>query len=172
LGSLNGVNSTRAVWVGEKEVVHLTYDPNVIDYKTLLAYAGQLECTAAVYTYDDQQYELASKAKIDEVVPWDDSLETRQVKKAEQKYYLRNTVLAYLPLTELQAVKMNAALTQEDKGDVTSYLSPRQRQLLKRIQRMLKQDEQALDGFGFPEDPSNLVAYHQKLIAKLDQLEK
>jgi hypothetical protein len=159
------------VWVGDKEVVHVTFDPQVISYSQLLQRAGAMECTAAVYTYDARQLELARAAGLSEVRPWQEDLATRQVQKSEQKYYLRNSELAYLPLTELQAVKMNAALGEQSAADPEGYLSPRQRQLLQRVRRALQRDESSLEGFGFPEEPRQLPDYQRRLQERLAQLE-
>ena len=127
MGSLDGVLSTRSVWVGAREVVHLTYDSEVIQYSKLLENAARMECTDAIYTHGDDQAARARKTGVFEIVDWKDSLETRQVRKPEQKYYLRNTVYAHLPLSELQAVKMNVAAARKDIAALESFLSPRQR---------------------------------------------
>ena len=151
----------------------MTYDPQMISYESLLKHAEEMECTSAVYTHDEDQNQIAKSAGIGEVVAWDDSLETRQVKKAEQKYYLRNTMLGHLPLTELQAMKMNAVLGGKlDGKQVKDYLSPRQTELLARIRNAIEQDEAALANFGFPEDQANLISYHRELVKKLDDLER
>ncbi len=171
MGSLPGVFSTRSVWVADKEVVHLQYDPEILGYQELLSHAAQRECTAAVYTYDERQQKLARAAKLENVISWQDDLETRKVQRAEQKYYLRNSTLAHLPLTEFQAVKINAVLGGELKEEATSFLSPRQRKLLERIQAVLQQTPQSLSGFSFPENQDDLVRYQQQLLEKLDLLD-
>ena len=168
---MDGVLSTRSVWVGDKEVVHVTYDPQVIEYQSLLKHARKMECTATVYTYDDNQRKIADLAKIDNVVEWDDSLETRLVARPEQKYYLRNSILAHLPLTELQAVKLNVALSSGDQDSAMTYLSPRQRRLLKRIQNVVETNQDALSGMSFPADQSALIDYNHRLTQRLQELE-
>lgn len=174
---MKGVYATRSAWAGPREVVHVTYDPQLIGYDKLLENAKRMECTSAVYTFDAEQKKLAQDAGLPEIVEWEESLETRQVKKAEQKYYLRNTVYGFLPLTELQAVKINVAVSplhdeNDAKVDPQTYLSPRQKKLLARIQRVLKQDSDSLAGFGFPEDQAHLIEYGRKLETRLKELEK
>jgi len=173
LGSLNGVVSTRSVWAGPKEVVHVTYDSDQLAYEKLLEQAEKMECTSAVYTFDDQQKQIASEANVGPVIPWQESLETRQVKKAEQKYYLRNTAFQHLPISELQAVKINVAVSpmHNKRTSPQEFLSPRQLKLLERIRKVLKRDPQALAGFDFPEDQSQLINYNQRLLEQLDKLE-
>ncbi len=145
----------------------------MVSYDKLLASAKQMDCTSAVYTFDANQKRLADAADVGPVIPWKESLQTRSVRKSEQKYYLRNTAWAYLPLTELQAVKLNVAVsTRTPRVDPASYLSDRQKRLMLRILKVLEDNPKALAGLSFPEDQSNLPAYHQQLLAKLQQYEK
>ena len=173
MGSLEGVFATRAVWAGPREVVHVVFDPAVISYASLLAKARQMKCTDAVYTFNDEQQETAQKAGVENIITWQEDLETKQVAKAEQKYYLRNSIYGYLPLTELQAIKMNALLGgRKSRWEVKDFLSPRQKKLLVRVRRALAKNPQALQQFGFPEDQRDLIAYQQQLEKKLMSLEK
>ena len=181
MGSLDGVHSTHSLWAGSKEVVHVTYDPNEIEYGSLLKSAKQMECTSTVFTYDDLQLAAAKSAGIGDIVPWNDSLASRKVAKQEQKYYLRGTAYGYLPLSELQAVKANAMLKSKSNDTVEKILSPRQIQIHARIQMALEKDKDALKGLGFPlygesksevERLAALLDYENMLRAKLDLLVK
>lgn len=162
------------------EVVHIDYDPEAINYEKLLSRAKAMECTSAVYTYDDDQFAAAKKASVKEVVVWKDELATRKVALKEQKYYLRGTVYGHLPLTEAQAVKANSMLMDKASAQVESVLSPRQIKLRGRIQRALMKDRSALDGLNFPVygelEPAKrdlaLIDYDKSLRAKLHELEK
>ena len=153
----------------------MTYDPAIVDYKDLLAGAKKMNCTSAIYTYNNTQKQAVANAGLSNVqLDWRDSLETRQVRKSEQKYYLRNTAYGYLPLTEYQAVKLNVAASPKNvkKLDPASLLSPRQTQLLQRIVQALNKDPQALSGFGFPENQDQLASYEAQLVERLDRLER
>lgn len=156
-------------------MVHVTYDPAIIDYSRLLTSAQRMRCASAVYTYDDDQLKIAEQAGVSNVIEWKPSLETRQVRKSEQKYHLRNTALAYLPLNELQAVKLNVLAGSRFGGGqskAAKLLSPRQIDLMGRISKAISADRSSLSGLSFPEDQRNLVAYNESLLDRLEELEK
>ena len=156
-------------------MVHVTYDPEVIDYSSLLSNARRMRCTSAVYAYDDDQYKIAKQAGISNIIEWKPSLETRQVRKSEQKYHLRNTALAYLPLNELQAVKLNVLASSRFRGGqskAAKLLSPRQLQLMGRISSAISENRDALSGLSFPEDQQDLVAYQDTLLDRLEEVGK
>lgn len=168
---MDGVFATRSAWAGPREVVHVVFDPDVTRYETLLGKAQQMKCTEAVYTFDDSQKKAAENAGVKNIIVWKESLETRQVAKPEQKYYLRNSIYGHLPLTELQAVKMNAVVAGlGGRWKPEDFLSPRQKTLLKRLRKAHAANPEVLQEFGFPEDQRELVAYQQKLEKKLDSL--
>lgn len=169
MGSLEGVFATRAVWAGPREVVHVVFDPEVISYANLLAKARQMKCTDAVYTFNDEQQETAQKAGVENIITWQEDLETKQVATAEQKYYLRKSVYGYLPLTELQAIRMNALLGgRKSRWEVKDFLSPRQKKLLVQVRRALAKNPQALQQFGFPEDQRDLIDYQRRIESHLE----
>jgi len=154
--------------------VHVTYDPEIIDYSKLLAGARRMRCTSAVYTYDDAQLKIAKRAGTSNIIPWKPSLETRSVGKSEQKYHLRNTPLAYLPLNELQAVKLNA-MTSRGRGqrsELVQILSPKQITMMGKISSAISEDPRALSGLSFPEDQNELPAYNDKLLDRLEMAQK
>jgi len=172
---LEGVYSTRSAWAGHHEVVHVTYDPAVIDYSTLLAGAKRMRCTSAVYTYNAEQKQIADRAGISNVIEWGPSSESRSVRKSEQKYHLRNTSLAYLPLNEFQAVKLNVLAGSRFGGGeskVAKLLSPRQIALMGRISRAVSDDRSLLSGLSFPEDQRELPAYNATLLNRLEKAGK
>lgn len=175
MGSLEGVYSTRSAWAGHHEVVHVTYDPEVIDYSRLLTSARRMRCASVVYTFDEEQYQIADRAGVSSIVEWKPSLETRRVRKSEQKYHLRNTALAYLPLNELQAVKLNVLASSRFRGgqsEAAKLLSPRQRALMGRISTAISEDRGALSGLSFPVDQEGLVTYQKALLDRLEEVEQ
>lgn len=134
-----------------------------------------MRCASAVYTYDLEQYRMAQRAGVSEIIQWKPSLETRAVRKSEQKYHLRNTALAYLPLNELQAVKLNVLAGSRFRGgqsEAAKLLSPRQLQLMGRISNAISEDRGALSGLSFPEDQQDLVAYQESLLDRLEEVGK
>ena len=164
LGKLDGVRSTRSAWVGEKEVVEITYDEKTIDYLTLLDNAKSLECATTVYAHDDKQMEIAKRKVGEAVVAANQDFKTRDAKTSDQKYYLRNSVYRHLPLSNLQAVKINAELFPNVNHQAArAFLSPRQLKLLAAVENRLAKDKDSLNQFVFPDKREALVAYDQKL---------
>ena len=64
LGRIDGVQDTQAAWVGEKEVVNVKFDPERVDYKTLLEKAQSMQCASTVFASDDQQYVIAKETRL------------------------------------------------------------------------------------------------------------
>jgi hypothetical protein len=95
-GLIDGVVKTRQAWIGNKEVVEVWYDPKVVTAKKLESFAKAKEFWA------------------EQIVP------LRMDK--EQKYYLLQTPMKDLALSEAQACRVNASLD----GDWKQYLSPSQ----------------------------------------------
>lgn len=107
-GALNGVVKTRAGWANGKEVVKVTYRPDLISKK-------QLDKVAQQNSYSVE--EVASNFRDDR----------------EPKYYLTNSLYRYIPLSENQASKINSLLgAGENPFDL---LSPTQQKWYIMIQK-------------------------------------
>ena len=90
--------------------------------------ANQASCADHVYTEEKAQIKttesVIGKGKVS------DTGKFRQDR--EPKYYLSKTVYRFVPMTQLQAVKVNSMIGQRKVPDV--LLSPKQLVLLKQIQ--------------------------------------
>jgi hypothetical protein len=159
LGALDGVIATRAAWVDRHEVVEVTYDAKRISYDRLLAAAREMKCAGRVFTHDDAQHDAATEAVGDAAARL--TTPARDAKPSDRTHALRRTPLRYLPLTPMQATKVNAAIARGD--DPSPWLSPRQRAMLDRIERLLAADPKALRGFQRPDDGADLPAYTDRL---------
>ena len=177
MGSLNGVLSTVSAWRDGLEVVDLTYDPAIIDYEDIVQAASEFKCASRVFTYDADQQDVASKLVGSRAVPVNARQRPRVAKDSDQKYYLRHTDLRHLPLTEIQATKINASLKMRNIKP-TALLSPRQRDLYARMQAAAKRDasfKSKLSRFVRPTDADELLDYSAKLesaLAKVEQTAK
>ncbi len=107
LGATEGVVNTEAGFMNGREVVKVTYDKNKIAIKELDTYAKRNRFTPIDF---DTSYRPASN---------------------DEDYYLRNTDYKYLPLSNLQKTKINAALGKRQSASI--YLSPRQQKWLQEI---------------------------------------
>jgi len=98
-GQVEGVVKTEAGWKHGKEVVDVTFDTEVIDEVELDIYAKKNSCSAMLkpgkFTQDK-----------------------------DPKYYLSKSEYRYIPMTELQKSRVNAAIG--DGRSPNEYLSPNQ----------------------------------------------
>ena len=126
LGNVDGVLATKAGFMNGAEVVKIKYDANTIQEKDLISFAAQKKCADGVYSDDQREVSAAKKLKV------------RTKKKGkfrpdkQPKYYTYNTNYKYLPMTGLQAIKVNSAIANRQSPD--EYLSPRQLEMLQLIQ--------------------------------------
>lgn len=163
MGSLESVVGTRAAWIGKHEVVEVRFRSGEAAYAELLAAAVEKGCAARVWTTTDAQHEVATKRVGDRAERFDG--EVRVAKDSDQLYYLAQSVVRHLPLTPLQARRVNGALFA--KGDPKAWLSPRQVELLTSIEAKLKQDAKALDTLQRPATIDELADYENALRERL-----
>lgn len=100
LGSQEGVLNTEAGFMKGKEVVKVTYNPEIIENEILTSYA-----------------------KLQKMIPITKDSSYRAAKNDED-YYLQHSRFKYLPLSKLQRTKINSALGKGE--DAIQYLSPKQ----------------------------------------------
>ena len=129
LGALDGVLATRAGWFGGNEVVEVVFDPTVRDYDRLVRSAQELNCAQTVFAHDQEQLTKATRLAGRKAVLIKSP--AREAKASDQKYTLNRTELRHLPLTPMQATKVNADLRNGE--DPRRWLSPRQKEMLKAI---------------------------------------
>ena len=108
LGSIPGVATTRAGWLGGREVVTVRYDADVISREQLVDRARELRCIE----------EAEGNA--------------RDARSSDQHYFLRRTRLEDLDLNNVQRTKLNALVYQRKPLD--PWLSPRQRARLAELE--------------------------------------
>jgi len=129
LGLIDGVVATKSGWLARREVVVVEFDPQVLDYGDLVRKAEKVNCIAPVFTRDDEQHATAVRRVGAKAVRNDDPVRTDE----DTKYYLKRSALRFVPMTGLQASRINGHLgvTRGDKGleSAIALLSPRQRAL-------------------------------------------
>ena len=160
LGGIEGVFTTRSGWRGNLEVVQLQYSPQVVSFEQLLDSAMNLNCASKVFAHTPEQLTIA-KQKVGNKVELA-SGKVKDAKASDQKYYLTKTPYRHLPLTAIQATKINAlAKTRRSPAPI---LSPRQKALLKQISEFKKSNPNGLNQLQFPNDQSQLGDYQAKLV--------
>lgn len=97
-------------FIEKVEIVEVTFDPSLITYEALVHAAEKSECAAPVFAINDEQHAIAKKIVGDRAILTDKRIRLDK----EPKYYLSKTALNFLPMTGLQAVKVNANLKESD----------------------------------------------------------
>ena len=135
LGRLDGVLATRIGMLGGLEVVELDFDSAVLSYRSLVENARKFDCAQKVFARTDQQLAVAREIVGSAVERSDKPVDTSTV----QQHDLANApAYHYLPLTALQATKVNAAIATGEIPD--RYLSPSQLILKRKVERVLAKD--------------------------------
>lgn len=123
LGQINGVVATDAGFMGGREVVKVEYDPTELSYEELIKTAKSNSCASHVYSVNENQKRIATKIVGSNSVS---EVNTFRMDK-EPKYYLTNSHYRFVPMTALQASRVNSALAARKSPD--ALLSPRQQWL-------------------------------------------
>jgi len=173
LGLIDGVLGTHSAWIGPHEVVEVTYDPRRVAYGELLETAIERGCASRAWVRaGDARLDAARAALGDLAEPLE--VEPRAARASDQLYYLGLSPLRFVPLTPLQATRVNGALGLRVMGvegpEPSRFLSPRQRALAGRIERALDRDGGALDSLARPPSREALASYAARLEARLAEL--
>ena len=168
IGGIDGVLNTHAAWIGDKEVVRVHFDPQVVSYQTLVQASQKVKCATNVFALTDEQFETAQSIVGDESIRMTSGHAFQPVKDSEQKYHLRQTLYRHLPLTTLQSTRLNAYVRQnKSDAEIKSLLSPSQIELLEQIRSACQANPTALSNSVFPDDDSKLAAYQSQLSERL-----
>ena len=169
LGSIDGVMSTVSGWAGGLEVVQLSYDPELVEYSTLVKTAQSFQCASKVFTHSDAQ--LATAKSLVGTRAEDYPGKGSKAKLSDQKYQLRTSRgIRSLPLTSYQSMKINSLIRSPQRAEALDLLSPRQTAMLKKIYAALETENgAAVDKLVFPDDDSTLGEYQARLNKLLPQ---
>ena len=157
---------THSAWIGEREVVEVDYDTERLGFDVLLEKAIEFSCDQHVYETSDEQLKVARERLGERVSRLGEEL--RAGKASDQLYYLGRSHLRYVPLTPVQARRVNGALGA--KGDPLHYLSTRQAALAGRIAAALAKQADALEELTRPARLAELDEYQAALTQRLELL--
>jgi hypothetical protein len=145
LGALPGVLDVQAVNTGAGEGVRVTYDESRVTNEQLVRAARERQCVAHRGT----------------------AAAGRSAVGNDHLHALAASPLRWLPLTPMQAMRVNSALAAG--GDGLAFLSPRQLALSRRAMAMTPNALRRLAGLSRPGDVDGLVAYEQRLRVALGE---
>jgi hypothetical protein len=128
LANINGVISTKPGFMGGYEVVELEFNPQIVSFEDLLKKARSNNVASHVFAENQTQSAAAKDIAGEGYVSPRSSFRA----DSEPKYYLSGTLYRYVPMTNLQIARVNAALGSLQSPDL--FLSPRQLELYKYIQ--------------------------------------
>lgn len=156
LGALDGVLSAEAAWVDGLEVVNVRFDPERVTYGELLARAREVECASHVFTTNEAQAKLCAELELP-----NSALEStpKDAKPSDHLHDLAASPLRYLPMTTLQALRVNAALGNGTDPD--RWLSPNQLELAAALPALVREHPERLEGLTRPEDTAALAGYER-----------
>ena len=127
MGLIEGVISTLPGFLQGGEVVAVEFDPEMITFEELVKKAMASDCAERLFTRKDEHQRIAAKLLGQSARRSDEKVRPDK----EPKYYLLQTNLRHLPMTGLQAARVNASVRE---GDFKRFLSPGQLDALKAIQ--------------------------------------
>jgi hypothetical protein len=129
LGAIPGVIATKAGFIRGSEVVQVHFDSRLLSYDQLLRRALRLRCADRAFPLNPEQRLTAEKVLGAKRV----GSAVRFGADANTKYYLSKTEYRFLPMTDIQMVRVNIALYRG--MNPTEVLSPRQQEALMFIRR-------------------------------------
>lgn len=145
LGALPGVLDVRAVNTRGGEGVRVTYDESRLSQDQLVRAARERECALRTGGADAE----------------------RGAGGSDHLHALAGSPLRWLPLTPMQAMRVNASLASG--GDGLEFLSPRQRELARRAASLAPGASRRLAGLTRPDEVDALAAYERQLRAALGE---
>lgn len=158
LGKLDGVVNTQAGWYAGREVVEVTYRPGELSQDELVSAARNLRCASRVWAPN------AGEGGGSEVLALTGGV--GRARESDQLHSLKRTSLRWLPLTPLQARRVNAALY--DGRSPNAWLSPRQLTLAAEVRKLGRDASSRLGKLERPDEHAQLAHYSRALRRALE----
>ncbi len=128
LANVHGVISSKSGFMEGHEVVELEFNPDIISYGNLVKKAKSHNLARHVFTENSEQSSIANE------IVGESSVSPKSAFRADSrpKYYMSGTSYKYVPMTNTQIARVNAAIGGLQSPDI--FLSPRQLALYKYIE--------------------------------------
>ena len=156
LAAIPGVVGTGTGKLAGREVLQVTYRPARLSFRELLEQVAQEVRVDLVYAGDQAQLETARRLMRGRVRRLQSAPEP-VAEPSSDKGYLRRSHLRYLPLTPLQALRINADLA--NSRGASRWLSPRQLRLAVLLAQARSSHPEVLTGLDPPSSLDDLGAY-------------
>ena len=127
IGGQKGVIGTEPGYSHGKEVVKVIFDQKLTSEKEILQQAKKTGNADAIHSSNSSLQKFAQNIGVEVKTPSSFTLDK------DLHYYLKNSIYAYLPMTPMQATKINSALGLGQQVD--TFLSPRQLILLDKLKK-------------------------------------
>ncbi|MEM7009605.1 MAG: VPGUxxT family thioredoxin-like (seleno)protein, type 2 [Thermodesulfobacteriota bacterium] len=134
LANVNGVISTEPGFMGGREVVELAYNPDVVSYNELLTAARSNNVASHVYAVNSDQEKVAKQVSGKSSVSQLGAFSPDR----QPKYYMSGTLYRFVPMTNTQIARVNAAIGSMQSPDI--FLSPRQLEIYKYVRANQNKD--------------------------------
>jgi hypothetical protein len=140
LGGQEGVLSTRTGYLGRQRVVQVSYDSTQVSYGSLLRFALNCLMVDAIY-YSSNDERIAARVEVQRKQGKCQILQLSGniLADFDSKHFLRQTVLRYVPLTDLQGMLANRLVAMGALNEATRLLSPRQGVIMMKSMYSLRQ---------------------------------
>ena len=140
---LNGVIDVECGYLCGSKAVKVTYNHDVIDCKAIFFHAiFHLDIESVHCTDTDQKTSIdVQLGKVDSPPKLVELGSNRFTRGKHPKHFLRTTLLRYVPLTSLQALQANLAVSKNRFEFIDEVLSPRQLAILEAVERKIPRRE-------------------------------
>lgn len=162
LGALEGVVDARPAFKDGAEVVVVDYSSTKLSTSALVRAAKDLDCALNVWIENAADLEAARALVGDRAKRFDG---TTRAAHAEDDLRHIHGALMLVPMTRVQALRVNGALAKQQSFD--DVLSPRQRALRTSVESALAAKPALFAGLSRPDDSAKLGAYEDELRARL-----
>lgn len=163
LGALEDVVAVKPGFLEGHEVVEVNFRGGAETLARIAERAALLDCALAAWAEPGAELDAITSRLGERARPFTRAL--GPAKPDEFLYHLQRSPLRLAPLTPLQAVRVNAALGLG--RDPSRFLSPRQRELARRIESALAKEARALDALTRPSSVDALAEYERQLRERL-----
>lgn len=127
LGQLEGVTNTVPGFMGGREVVEVTYNPEKTSYSDLVAAAKKANSFDGIFAMNNDQQKIAEQVVSQAPIKSQNDFRVDR----EPKYYMSRTTYRFIPMLPKQRILVNKAIY--NRSNPQTYLSPSQIALLQAV---------------------------------------